>query len=112
MKMKTILSVLLICSTLLLTNCSKKETPPPPTSLQITLTDDLGNKMSGVSVKLYASQNDWYNLSNQIGSTQISDANGVVTFSDLSAIKYYWWAQKDCKSNLSGSSTTKAPLTA
>src|SRR5436305_572051 len=100
-----------IASTLLLTNCSKKQTPPPPTSLQITLSDELGNKVSGASVVLYGSQNDWDNATNAI-SSQLSDANGVATFSNLATQKYYWFARKDCKNNISGSSTTQSPLAA
>jgi len=91
--------------------CKKdEEVKPAPTSLQITVRDEIGNIISGSVVKLYASQTDWENETNQVGSTQVSDASGVVTFSDLSAIKYYWLAEKDCKNNVNGGATTTTPL--
>lgn len=116
MKASKISLILCIPLLFLFADCSKKDNtppaPPPPTSLEITFTDNLGNKVSGTQVQLYASQNDWHNGTNQIGVTQISDGNGVVTFTNLSAIKYYWFAQNGCKNNISGTATTQSPLTA
>src|SRR5690606_37544384 len=74
--------------------------------------DDLGNTITGASVKLYSSQTDWSNGTNQVGTTQFSDASGKVKFSDLSSIKYYWLAEKDCKNNVNGGVTTTSALTA
>lgn len=92
-------------------SCKKEEkVKPAPTRLQITVRDELGNAVSGSVVKLYATETDWENETNQVGSTQVSDASGVVTFSDLSAIKYYWFAEKNCQNNANGGVTTTAPL--
>lgn len=94
-------------------SCTKKEeeVKPDPTRLQLTVRDELGNAVTGSVVKLYASETDWENETNQIGTAQVSDASGIVTFSDLSANKYYWLAEKDCKNNVNGSNTTATVLT-
>ena len=113
--MKNFNTVLLIAATFFTTffsSCTKEEeVKPDPTRLQITVRDELGNAVSGTTVKLYASQADWENETNQVGSTQVSDASGNVTFSDLSNIKYYWFAEKDCKNNYHGSAMVVNPLT-
>lgn len=83
-----------------------------PTSLQITIKDDLGNPVSGATVKLYSTVNDWNNETNQVLTTQSSNASGIVTFSPLSPIKYYWKVVKDCQNNYSGTVTTTNALTA
>ncbi len=85
---------------------------PQPTSLEITLKDELANIVTGASVKLYSSQTDWSNGTNQVGTTLTSDASGKVKFSALSALKYYWFAEKDCKNNRNGGATTVSALTA
>lgn len=99
---------------LMLNSCKKKEeeVKPDPTRLQITVRDELGNVIPGSTVKLYTSQTDWEKQTNQVGSTQFSDATGNVTFSDLSAIKYYFFAEKDCKNNFHGGAVTTTPLAA
>lgn len=109
----------IITGLLFLNSCSKDDDddvqPTPttvPTSLELTLKDNLGNSVSGASVKLYSSESDWENETNQIGSTQTSDASGKVKFNDLSNIKYYWLAKKDCQNNVNGAVTTTSELTA
>lgn len=82
-----------------------------PTSLEITVKNNLGSIVSGASAKLYASKTDWQNGTNQIGVTQISDASGKVKFEDLSDIIYYWHIEKDCQNNINGAVTTTSKLT-
>lgn len=84
---------------------------PNPTSLEITVKDDLGNPISGATVKLYIEFADLQNQRDQIGTTQISDALGKVKFDNLDAIKYYWFAESDCLNNYNGSVTTTDALT-
>ena len=93
-----------------LSSCSKSSTPAP-TALQITITDGLGNVVTGASVTLYGSQTDWTNNTNPIGSAT-SDSKGVVTFTNLSSTTYYWLAQDGCENNIHGSATNQTPLTA
>lgn len=107
---KSILILMVIISLAIPSSCKKDE--PTPTSLELTLKDELGNVVSGAAVKLYASQTDWTNGTNQVGATQTSDASGKVTFSSLSNIKYYWLVEKDCKNNVNGGVTSASALTA
>jgi hypothetical protein len=110
-KINMLLFIVVVIATF--SSCKKdEEVKPDPTRLQLTVRDELGNAVAGSAVKLYASETDWENETNQVGSTQISDASGNVTFSDLSNIKYYWLAEKDCKNNVNGSNTTANTLTA
>ena len=89
----------------------KKDNPSPETSLEVDLVDNLGNPISGASVKLYYTNTDWNNDTNQIGQTQTSDLTWKVVFPNLSAIKYFWFAEKDCENNVYGAATTSNPLT-
>jgi len=77
-----------------------------PTALQIKVLDNLGNAIVGASVKLYPSQTDYLNLTNQVLTTQITNSQGIVTFQPLNPTKYYWQAILDCKTNIFGSVTT------
>ena len=74
---------------------------PPDTSLEITVTDDFGNIVRGATVELYATENDFYDATNVI-ETGLTDANGRITFGNLSSAKYYWYVSKDCKNNMNG----------
>lgn len=117
MKFKFILRPLVIVlSAFVLTNCSKKDstTPPPApadTKLQLTIKDNLGNPSVGATVILYSSLTDYQNDVNRV-TLMIADFNGVVTFPNLSAIKYYWSAKNGCQTNIFGSATTASPIAA
>src|SRR5712675_47190 len=79
------------------------------TGLQLTMTDSLGNKMTGASVALYSSSADWANRANAV-ATAVTDASGIVNFDSLSAIPYFWYASLDCRNNSTGIYTTNVPL--
>ncbi len=98
---------------ILFSNCKKSSTdqPPPKTSLKITVSDDLGNKVSGASVAIYETLADLQDDLHRIGSS-VTNVNGEVTFTDLKAIKYYWFAEKGCKNNAFGSAVTVNSITA
>lgn|GEM_PF-6263427 len=57
--------------------------------------------MSGASVKLYSTQTDWINQTNQLGNTLISDSVGQVDYYTTltPAVNYYWLVQKGGLSN-------------
>ena len=110
MKNLKIVMLLALMIPILFIGC-KKDSTPTPTSLELTLTDNLGNPISGASVKLYSSQTDWSNGTNQVGTTQFSGALGKVDFNNLSNIKYYWFAEMDCKNNVNGAITSTLALT-
>jgi len=103
---------LLLIGTVVLTNCKKDEETKDPTSFEITLNDNLGNPVSNATVKLYKNQSDWQNGTNQVGTTQISNTSGKVSFTNLDAIIYYWFAEKDCINNYNGSVRVTTALTA
>ena len=93
--------------------CGKTDNTTPAvtqTNFSITVTDELGNKVSGATVELYQSESDLL-ASTNIVKTVISDANGIAKFTDLYAIRYWWNASKDCKNNLNGGVTVLNPLT-
>lgn len=104
-----ILSILL-----LLSSCSndddQSEPPPKSTNLTLTIIDESGNEVSGAAVKLFASQTDWQNESNQVGDTKFTESNGVVSFTSLQSIQYFWFAEKDCRNNLYGNNTNGSSL--
>jgi PKD repeat protein len=77
-----------------------------PTALQIKVIDNLGNPIVGATVKLYPSQLDYLNVTNQVLTTQLTNSQGIVTFQPLNPSKYYWNAYLDCKTNIFGSATT------
>jgi hypothetical protein len=113
--MKTFIKLIFISSILLSFGCSeKKEDPKPvtPTSLRINVKDGVGNNVSGATVKLYTSKTNFENQTNQVGATVVTDANGNATLSDLNAIQYYWFIEKDCKNNFNGGITSTNPLSA
>lgn len=94
-------------------SCSKDEqsqTEPPNTSLELIIKDDTENNLSNAAVKLFSSEIDLNNRTNQIGATLLSDVNGIVTFNNLSSIAYYWIAEKDCKNNLNNVFSTNSVL--
>jgi hypothetical protein len=83
--------------------CSKLE-QINNTQLLITLKDTAGNYVSGATVRLYKNAAD-------SGITKISDAGGMVLFSNLELDLYYWLAEKGCQNNRNrGQITTPRPL--
>ncbi|MEO5889587.1 MAG: hypothetical protein ABIQ31_05005 [Ferruginibacter sp.] len=96
--------VLLLISSLAI-KCSKvmlPETKKPV--LLITVKDDTGKSITGVSVRLYKNLRD-------SGITQLSDSTGIVIFNDLDTTIYYWFAQKGCKTNRISQGTLNRALT-
>ncbi len=107
---KLALIAILFVGSLSFSSCEKDD-GPASTSLELEIKDKLGNSMPGTSVKLYATEIDFQNKTNQIGATQVSDSEGKVTFNDLAGIQYYWFAEKGCENNYNGGVTTATPLT-
>ena len=105
--------MLTLALVLTFTSCKKESTPPPPpsTSLKITVKDGRGLTTASAIVKLYLSQQDLLNDVNQVGGSKVTDMNGVVTFTDLSPVKYYWKIESGCQNNLNGVVSSPSPLT-
>ncbi len=109
--MKKIITLIVIALSLGLSSCSKDDLGVEvKTYLDIYVKDNLGNPVQGAEVKLYSSETDWKNGSNQVGAAQYSNAEGKAVFEGVSNIKYYWLATKDCNNNVNGSVTTASPL--
>lgn len=91
-------------------SCSKDSfETPKTTSLEITLRDELGNVIPSAIVKLYASESDYRSGTNSL-SIKYSNSSGIVTFDNLTSMKYYFSADKDCLSNIFGGNATSSSL--
>ncbi len=102
--------ILFLFLSLFFQSCSKESVDSPKTtSLEITLRDDLGNTIPSAIVKLYPSETDYKNETNSL-SVKYSNASGVVTFDNLTSMKYYFSADKDCLSNAFGGIATASSL--
>lgn len=82
-----------------------------PTSLQISVKDNIGNPVSGATVKLYSTETDFINETNQVLTTQSTNTSGVVVFKPLTASKYYWKIVNGCQRNIYTSYTSTSALT-
>jgi len=69
------------------------------TSLVITTVDEGGGPVSGVSVELYYSLDDWLNESSKLYETIESDIEGKASFMDIDTGKYYINAYKGSSNN-------------
>jgi hypothetical protein len=69
-----------------------------PTSLRVTVLDELGNLLPGSTVTLYNNQEDYTQSKNPI-SAAISNKKGLVNFKKLTAMSYFIDARKDDLSN-------------
>lgn len=89
---------------LLLASCSdpiKEELAKP--KLRITLKNDTGKSIVGAVVRLYKDVAD-------TGFIKVSDSSGIVLFTDLEPVLYYWFAKKDCKTNRTSQTTLNQRL--
>ncbi|CAN5536958.1 hypothetical protein BH10BAC4_BH10BAC4_12450 [soil metagenome] len=77
------------------------------TSLTLTVRDELGNTVEGVSVKLFEKEAD-YTAETNPSEEGTTDAKGVVRFKNLKAIAYFVLARKGDKDNAGGGEKTGA----
>lgn len=101
---------------LLFTSCSKKDastgsSSSSVTALKVVFSDAAGNKVSGATVSLYATENDLLQESSPL-KTGITDAQGQVTFSNLSSARYWYLGKKDCQNNMNSYTYTTAAIPA
>ena len=71
-----------------------------PTSLKITVRNELGNTEAGVAVEIYETEEDYKNESNKVLMTHYTDQKGRVTFKDLKPRVYFVNAKKGDKKQL------------
>lgn len=71
------------------------------TSLTVTVRDELGNVVEGVSVKLFTKEDDYIKEKNQIEEA-MTDSKGVVKFKKLAPESYFILCRKGDKDNTGG----------
>ena len=69
-----------------------------PTSLKITVRNELGAIESGVSVTLYANKEDYEKSANAVASGK-TDNKGMIYFQYLKELNYYISAEKGSRNN-------------
>jgi uncharacterized GH25 family protein len=92
---KIIFSLLLLTSVLFAFN----STTFLPTSLKITVLNELGNPVEGAKVQLYTSDEDYRAEENLVGKAQLTDKKGKTTFKKLEVIPYFVNVEKGDKNN-------------
>ena len=70
-----------------------------PTSLKITVRNELGNIEEGAEVQLFATDEDYRNEENPVSEVLITNKKGEVKFKDLEPKVYYVMAKKGDKNN-------------
>lgn len=110
---KSIILLMVVAISITFPFCSKEKNPAPPaaaeTTLKINVVSSNGTPVSNASVALYSTSSDWDNQVNAVG-VKTSDGSGVVIFTGLSSLKYYFFAQQDCFNNGYNSISTAGPI--
>jgi len=70
-----------------------------PTSLRITVIDNLGNLVENAEVTIYRSEDNYRNDTNPVAEKQLTDAKGRVTFKKIAPVSYFIDARKGDQSN-------------
>ena len=70
-----------------------------PTTLKITVIDNLGNVVKGAEVTIYTSEEDYRGNVNPAQEKQFTDSKGRVTFKKLEPVSYFIDARKGDKNN-------------
>ncbi len=103
MNIRRVGSIVLVLVCFLFVGCSKTQVIFEKPKLFITLKDALGNGVDSATVRLYKNAQD-------SGISQLSDTSGVVIFSNLEPVLYYWFAEKGCATNRISKNTVNRPL--
>lgn len=70
-----------------------------PTSLKITVLNELGNPVEGASVQLFTTDADYRAETNPVSDEQLTDKKGKTTFKKIKSIVYYVNVEKGDKNN-------------
>ncbi|WP_109831402.1 carboxypeptidase-like regulatory domain-containing protein [Reichenbachiella versicolor] len=81
-----------------------------PTSLKITVLNELGNPVESAKVTLYKTKEDYKAETNPVTETMLTDEKGIVKFKNLEPIPYYVLAELDKKSNIGAGVLTNTLL--
>lgn len=71
------------------------------TSLTITVRDEVGNTVSGASIKLFDTEEN-YNKEKEAIAEGVTDAKGTFRFKKIKATSYFVLVKKDDKDNSGG----------
>ncbi len=93
--------LLLLISLLILGSCEKTEHISQAPSLEVYVTDPLGNALESANVFLFENRDDWDEKVNVIDSL-ITDIHGYVYFQELEELQYFLFATKDSLTNTYG----------
>ncbi len=81
-----------------------------PTTLKVTVINELGNPVKGAEVTLYLTEEDYRAETNPATETLITDESGVVRFKKLEPVEYYVHAVFEKKTNIGAGVKTEALL--
>ena len=110
--MKSLKVLFLLSLLAMLVSCGEPDenAEPQTTDLQITVVNELGQRINAANVTIYQLKTDYTNNINAIDSG-ITEVNGVITFENLRAINYYFYIEKAPATNEFTEQKTIAPLT-
>lgn len=109
MRNNLVKSVCLVMVMVFLTAFNSTKEFALPTSLKITVLDELGNIVEGATVVLFTTEEDYKAETNPITVEEKTDKKGRVTFKNLDPKSYYVLASYKDKSNI-GAGVLTAPL--
>lgn len=69
-----------------------------PTKLQVTVIDRLGNFVSGATVTIYTTEDDYRNNENPVAAA-VTDEKGRAVLTDLNPVSYFIDARKGDENN-------------
>lgn len=105
--------IILFVSVLFFTSCKKSKddtVEPQTTDLQITVVNELGERVINANVTLFRLKNDYAYSLNPVG-LGTTDSKGQVIFKGLRAMNYYFYVEKDLANNDNTEYKTNAPIT-
>lgn len=98
-------TVTILCVMMFMVGLSAASAQLIKTQIILTVRNDLGNTVDGVSVKLFENEDDYKNEKNAVAEG-VTDNKGVVKFKELKAIPYFILAKKGDLNNFGGGEET------
>ena len=79
-----------------------------PTTLKVTVLDELGNPVVGAKVTLFLNEEDYRKEINPVTESKVTDEEGVVRFKKLEPVAYFVHAEFEKKTNVGAGVKTEA----
>jgi hypothetical protein len=99
---RIIISILLAIPLMMAFSGQRENSELLPTSLNVKVLDYLGNIVEGAAVRLFHTEEDYRNETNQVGETQYTDKKGKTSFKNLESRIYFLYVTKDDLNNVGG----------